>query len=200
MFLEGRIVTMNFKQLLAIGVILTLIGIIIYGVVADNNDDDEFNGMMTVYPDDVDPDSLGVDVGDVAKDFQLRDLDNNLVKLSDFQGKKVFLNFWASWCAPCKEEMPDMQRLYEEYSDEVEVIAVNVTGSEVKRSNVDEFVDEYDFTYTILLDDNNSVSNEYLASQLPTSYFINSEGIVQLPRHTGPLTFEDMEEIIQQLD
>jgi len=84
---------MNFKQLLAIGVILTLIGIIIYGVVADNNDDDEFNGMMTVYPDDVDPDSLGVDVGDVAKDFQLRDLDNNLVKLSDFQGKKVFLNF-----------------------------------------------------------------------------------------------------------
>jgi len=191
---------MNFKQLLAIGVILTLIGIIIYGFVSDNNDEEEFNGIITVYPDDVDPDSLGVDVGDVAKDFQLRDLDNNLVKLSDFKGKKVFLNFWASWCAPCKEEMPDMQKLYEEYSDEVEVIAVNVTGSEVKRSNVDEFVDEYNFTYTILLDDNNSVSNEYLASQLPTSYFINSKGIVQLPRHTGPLTFEDMEEIIKQLD
>ncbi|MGM8216244.1 redoxin domain-containing protein [Bacillaceae bacterium W0354] len=192
---------MLFKRLLALGVILTLLGIIVYNVIADNQtSEEEMNGPLFVVPENMDVDMTGVDVGDLAKDFQLRDLDGNLVRLSDLRGKKVFLNFWASWCGPCKAEMPHMQDFYEKYSDEVEIIAVNVTGSEVNSSNVKKFVDDYELTFPVLLDDTNEVSVTYLALQLPTTYFINSDGIIQLQRKIGPMTYEEMEKKMKQLD
>src|SRR5690606_30949393 len=139
-------------------------------------------------------------VGQLSKDFQLTDLEGNTVQLSDFKGKKVFLNFWATWCPPCKAEMPHMQDFHEKYSDEVVVLAVNVTGSEVNKDNVYEFVDEYNLTFPIVLDETNEVSAAYQAVSLPTTYFINSEGVIQLQRKIGPMTYEEMEKNLNKLD
>ncbi|MFP4021177.1 MAG: peroxiredoxin family protein, partial [Halanaerobium sp.] len=67
---------------------------------------------------------VGTEVGMQAPDFTLKNMDDKEVSLSDYRGQKVFLNFWASWCPPCRQEMPDMQKLHEEYGEEVVILAV----------------------------------------------------------------------------
>ena len=114
-------------------------------------------------------------VGTVAPDFELQTLDGETVKLSDFRGEKVLLNFWASWCGPCRSEMPDMQKFHEEH-DDVTILAVNLTETETKPESVDEFLEEYGITFPILSDVNSDVSTMYKALALPTSYLIDSEG------------------------
>lgn len=76
---------------------------------------------------------IGLEKGERAPDFTLTDLKGNTVKLSDFKGKKVMLNFWASWCPPCKAEMPYMEQIYKKYKKEdIEIVAVNLTATEKK--------------------------------------------------------------------
>src|SRR5690606_33071951 len=69
--------------------------------------------------------SVGIQPGEIAPDFELETLDGAVVKLSELKGEKVILNFWATWCPPCKEEMPEMQEFYDKYGDDINVIAVN---------------------------------------------------------------------------
>lgn len=72
----------------------------------------------------------GIEVGKSAPDFELTKLDGTNVKLSDLKGKKVILNFWATWCGPCQQEMPDMEAFYKEHKENVEILAINYTPSE----------------------------------------------------------------------
>ncbi|HLR65137.1 MAG TPA: redoxin domain-containing protein [Pseudogracilibacillus sp.] len=142
---------------------------------------------------------VGLERGNQAPDFTLENLDGEEMKLSDFQGKKVLLNFWASWCGPCRAEMPDMQKYYEEYSDEVEIVAVNVRSTERNDEVVDEFLEEYGATFVVLSDVDNLVSDIFDAYQLPTSYLINTDGIIE-NRAIGPLTYDAMVREFDNMD
>lgn len=124
------------------------------------------------------PKQLNIKKGDQAPDFQLNTTDGETINLSDFHGQKVLLNFWATWCPPCRKEMPDMQAYHKENED-VAILAVNLTESERMVEDVENFLDEFGVTFTVLLDESTEVANLYTAHALPTSYFIDSQGVVQ---------------------
>lgn len=126
-------------------------------------------------------DKPGLAKGDVAPDFELTTLDGDAVKLSDYQGKTVMLNFWASWCPPCRSEMPHMENYYTDNkeSDNMEILAVNMTKTEKNKvDSAKEFVSEYKLSFPILLDKDSEVMKMYQIKVYPTSYIINEEGII----------------------
>ncbi|WP_027954303.1 TlpA family protein disulfide reductase [Halobacillus kuroshimensis] len=137
----------------------------------------------------------GLQVGDTAPDFTLETLEGEKVSLSDFKGKKVFLNYWATWCPPCREEMPEMQRFQEAHGEEVVILAVNGTGSEKSVENVAAFVEDGGYTFPVLLDKELSLNQDYQIISIPTTYFIGTDGTIQEPRIVGPMTYEDMEKM-----
>ena len=115
--------------------------------------------------------------------FTLLTPDGKKIALKDFRGKLVFLNFWASWCVPCREEMPAMERLYQEFKDKnFVVLAVNVKD---RRQDAQAFVKELKLTYPIALDPEGEVGLLYGAWGLPTTYLIGSKG-EGLARAWGP--------------
>ncbi|WP_226579023.1 TlpA family protein disulfide reductase [Halobacillus litoralis] len=134
----------------------------------------------------------GLKVGQEAPDFTLETLQGETVKLSDFKGKKVFLNYWASWCPPCRDEMPEMQRFHEEFEDEVVILAVNGTGSEDNLNDVKDFVIEGGFSFTVLLDQELEINQLYQIISIPTTYFIGTDGVIQEQRIVGPMTYDYM--------
>jgi peroxiredoxin len=142
--------------------------------------------------------AYGLEPKDAAPPFTLSDTNGKSVQLSDFKGKKVILNFWATWCPPCQKEMPDMQAFYEKYGNDVQLLAVNLTSSEGSKKAVSKFLKEKQFTFRVLLDDQDTVgSKKYRVSTIPTSYFIDEQGkIVQ--RVNGPMTLKQMETFAQQ--
>ncbi len=111
-----------------------------------------------------------------APDFSLEDLDGNSVTLSGFDGKVVFLNFWATWCPPCKEEMPSMEALYNRFKDEG--LAVVAVTSYEGRKKVAKFIKSNAYTFTVLLDSSGMVSREYKAVFIPTTFLIDKNGMV----------------------
>lgn len=130
-------------------------------------------------------------------DFTLKDLNGNNITLSSLRGKKVFLNFWATWCPPCRSEMPDIERIYKKYKDsDVYVLTVNVNEP---HSTVKKFIDEYNYSFPVVLDDTGEVSQKYQITGIPTSYFIDSDGNIS-DKHVGALTFDDMEKYILAID
>ena len=123
--------------------------------------------------------------GDPAYDFALESLDGGQVSLSDFRGKNVMLNFWATWCGPCRIEIPHMVKLYGEMSgQDFEILAVNLREDS---GRVRAFVSEYDMRFPILLDPQGKVGGAYFVRGIPTSVFVDREGIITAV-HTGSLT------------
>ncbi|WP_368645412.1 TlpA family protein disulfide reductase [Alkalibacterium putridalgicola] len=139
----------------------------------------------------------GLNAGNVAYDFQLEDMDGNTVQLSDYRGKKVFLNFWASWCPPCRVEMPHLQEFHEE-QDEVVVLGVNVISSESDPENVPAFIDEFGLTFTNVYAPS-EITDLYRVESLPTSYFIGSDGVIY-ERVVGPVTKDILETKFEMID
>ena len=110
-----------------------------------------------------------------ASDFYLRDLQGKLVRLSDFRGKVVLLNFWATWCPPCRKEMPSMQRLYQAYKDKgLEIVAVSVDTA--SSGEVRAFTEKLGLTFTALHDRDSLVSRLYSSPGVPSSYLIDVQG------------------------
>ena len=111
-----------------------------------------------------------------AEDFSLTDIEGETVRLSDYQGDVVFLNFWATWCGPCKEEMPLMESVYQDLQDDgFAILAVNF------QETVDmarDYINEYGYTYPVPVDETGEVSRRYSVRGLPTSYIINRDGRV----------------------
>ena len=127
----------------------------------------------------------GNNSGQLAYEFEAEDMDGNVIKLSDYRGKKVFLNFWASWCPPCKVEMPHLKE-FSTAQDEVVVLGVNVTTSETDLANVQSFLDEFDVEYANVYG-TQKMFNLYRVQSLPRSYIIDSQGVIQ-ERIVGPVT------------
>jgi len=117
----------------------------------------------------------GLSKGKPAPDFTLKTLDGKKISLSDLKGKVVLVNFWATWCPPCREEMPLFERVYRKYKDKgFEILAIS-TDSSV--DPIKKFVKEFKVSFPVLLDDG-KVSNLYSIQGLPTSFLIDREGKV----------------------
>ena len=139
-----------------------------------------------------------------AIDFELKDQYGKTHKLSDYKGKVVFLNFWATWCPPCKMEMPDIQKIYEKYEkqgEESEVVVLSLaapnTQDEKDIDGIEAFLEENGYTYPVLMDDGGYTFGAYRISSLPTTFMIDKEGNV-FGYVQGGLTQEAMESIIEQ--
>ncbi|MFF5995601.1 TlpA disulfide reductase family protein [Lysinibacillus sp. KU-BSD001] len=132
-----------------------------------------------------------------AKDFTLPNLQGEEVNLSDYKGQIVILNFWATWCPPCKEEMPHMQSFYEK-QDDIEIVAVNLTSMDVGLDKVKQFVDAYGLTFPILLDEEDIVGQQYGIITIPTTYIIDREGKV-FQEIVGAVDEQMLEEMIDAL-
>ena len=138
-----------------------------------------------------------VSVGDEAINFTLSDLDGNLVELADFRGRPVIINFWATWCAPCRVEMPELQEAFEKYQDNGLVILALDQDEPVEVAR-EYFYDEMNLTFTPLLDVGSAISAEFGSfGILPSSYFVDAEGIVSAV-HRGPLTLGQIDEYLTQ--
>lgn len=142
----------------------------------------------------------GMRVGQFAPDFNLADMQGNEVRLSDFRGQKVLLNFWATWCPPCRVEMPYLQRFYEkDATDDIVVIAVNLTSLEKNTSRVEQFAQDKQLTFPILLDESGSVLNAFRITAYPTTYFLDSSGVIR-HRFQGAMSYEMMRKLVSDLE
>ena len=113
----------------------------------------------------------------LAPDFTVYDLEGNAHKLSDFRGKPVLLNFWASWCGPCQMEMPDFQKFYESHGDKVNFVIVNLTdGQQETVETASAFIEEKGYTFPVYYDTDIDAAMKYGVSAVPVSYFIDAEG------------------------
>ncbi|MFW6006784.1 MAG: TlpA family protein disulfide reductase [Bacillota bacterium] len=133
--------------------------------------------------------------GNQAPDFSFRNNEKDEIKLSDLQGKIIFINFWASWCPPCKQEMPDIQNIYEKYEDKDEIMILTVNIQEEEKV-IKNYMSDNDFTFPVLKD-MNSLAQSYYVSNIPTSFFLDKEGIIR-EKHTGVMTEEMIENAINK--
>ncbi|MBQ8815355.1 MAG: TlpA family protein disulfide reductase [Lachnospiraceae bacterium] len=113
----------------------------------------------------------------MAPDFTVYDGEGNPVNLSDFIGKPVILNFWASWCGPCKNEMPDFQEAYQEYGDDIQFLMVNCTdGFQETVETAKKFITNQGYTFPVFFDTDSDAAYTYGASSIPMTFFIDAEG------------------------
>lgn len=119
-------------------------------------------------------DEVGISVGQIAPDFELEGHGGDTVRLSDYRGERVIVNFWATWCPPCRAEIPDFNKLYE--NKDVEILAVNLTSTENSNEGVSQFIEEYEMEFPVPMDVNSEVANAYDVVAYPTSYMIDSSG------------------------
>lgn len=130
-------------------------------------------------------------VGRPISGFSLPDLNGRPVQLSDYAGRPVLINFWASWCPPCRAEMPDLEALhYEQQASGLVILAVN---SGETRSTAAAFADELGLSFQILLDEDFALSEQWLINNLPTTILIGRDGTVKVI-HIGLFRSEQMEQ------
>lgn len=134
-------------------------------------------------------------VGTVAPDFELENLANETVKLSEMRGKIVVINFWATWCEPCKVEMPFFEKLSRRSQSNLEILAVNF---DEPPQQVEQFVDEYQLSFPVLLDPGGNVQELYRVRGYPTTFVVDEAGVIQF-HHIGLITEGQLEHYLTQM-
>ena len=136
-------------------------------------------------------------VGGPAPYFELNNLAGQTLKLSDFRGKFVVLNFWATWCVPCIKEMPELQKVHRlSGENNIRIIGVNLSES---KKRVAKFAHDHQLSFPILLDGFGNTSEKYKVKSLPVTYFISPDGIIREEIFGGNLTKEMIETKINQI-
>jgi len=136
-------------------------------------------------------------VGTAAEDFRLTDLEGKQQSLSQYRGKVVLVNFWATWCKPCTTEMPAMQATYDKLRDKgFVVLAINELEDDAK---VREHMEQYGHTFPVLMDRDNKVANQFGVFGLPVSVFIDEKGIVREYIKGGLLTEQKIFEVVARI-
>lgn len=135
--------------------------------------------------------------GHPAPDFELANIDGEMLRLSDYKGTPVIVNFWATWCAPCRAEFPEFQEAAVDNADTLLIIGVNSTSVD-QIDKIPGFVDEFGITFPIVLDVDGDVVDTYGVLGLPTTVFIDSNGMVN-EVFTGPLNKAYIESKISEL-
>ena len=114
-----------------------------------------------------------------APDFTVYDGDNNTVNLSDYMGKPIVLNFWASWCGPCQMEMPHFESVYQEMGEDIHFIMVNMTGGRETLNSAKSFLNKTGYTFPVFFDLDLDAAYAYNAFSLPTTVFIDADGNIR---------------------
>jgi peroxiredoxin len=135
--------------------------------------------------------------GHPAPDFELPTLDGDTLRLSDYQGRPVLVNFWATWCGPCRAEFPDFQEAYADNADDLVIIGVNNTAAD-QENLVEDFVAEMGATFPIVLDKTGQTVETYKVLGLPTTVFVDRNGIVS-EVFTGPINKAYIEAKLSEL-
>ncbi len=138
-----------------------------------------------------------LELGNTAPDFTLKTLDGKEVSLSDYRGKVVMVNVWASWCEPCRQEMPAIEQAYKTYQDQgLVVLGLNLKEKQVP---IQGFADTYGLTFPILLDTDGKVGTDlYRVRPIPTTFFVDRDGILRNKAET-PMSFSYIEGIVKPL-
>jgi peroxiredoxin len=142
---------------------------------------------------------VGIAAGKIAPDFVLSDLSGRAVALSSFRGKVVFLNLWATWCPPCRTEMPSIEALHRAFATNQDFVTLTVSeDSDVK--NPREYTRKNNFDFAVLLDPANTVGEAYDVSGLPESFVIGRDGRI-VAHHVGPYNWAntDIRDALQDL-
>ncbi|MGB9640141.1 MAG: peroxiredoxin family protein [Anaerolineales bacterium] len=123
-----------------------------------------------------------------APDFSLQSIQGDFFRLNDLRGKVIILNFWASWCPPCRYEMPTFQKIFNQYRNQnVVLLTINVTAQD-SMSSLETFINKYNLTFPILLDKDGKVSRAYQIQSLPSTFIIDTNGIIQDIIYGGPVS------------
>lgn len=152
-------------------------------VINENSSKNELSQAGNSDEESLEPNSLADDTAtkeqelESAPDFTVYDASGNEVKLSDFLGKPVVLNFWASWCGPCKSEMPGFDNLYQKYGDQVQFMMVNLTdGASETVESASSFISDNGYTFPVFYDSDSNGAYTYGISSIPTTFLINKKG------------------------
>lgn len=121
---------------------------------------------------------VGIEKGNVLPDFELYDLNGNKQEIKDYLGKNIILNFWATWCPPCRKEMPSIEKLYNDTKDtDLLILAVSVDDSSTEK--VSKFIKENNYTFKIFHDKKKELGNKFLIRSIPTTYVIDKQGRIK---------------------
>ena len=177
----------------AAGVVVALVIIVVTWTLTGREQADQVAGMDVVV----------AEVDRPAPDFTLPTLDGTDIQLADYRGQVVLLNFWGTWCEPCRREMPALQASYEQLRDEgFTIIGINLADNEIAQGRTEEdireFSQQYGITYPVALDMEGEVSTAYRLFPLPTSYFVDAQGRIRYIR-VGELTLEDVTTVFARL-
>lgn len=144
-----------------------------------------------------DSSEVGLEVGNLAPDFNLSTMDGESIQLSELRGERVMVNFWATWCPPCRAEMPDMQKFYE--NKDINILAVNLTETESDLMTIQNFVTDFELTFPILKDENTEVANTYQIQPIPTTFMVDSNGIIQY-KAFGAMNYDLMVQEFEKME
>lgn len=134
-----------------------------------------------------------------ASDFTFVDKDGNEVKLSDYFGKPIVLNFWASWCGPCQQEMPHFEKAYPEYEDDVTFLIVDLAdGVRESTDSGKAFIEESGYTFPVYFDTKSEGAVAYGITSIPTTFFIDKDGDI-VTKYSGSLTEKKLLERIEMI-
>ncbi|MTB64990.1 redoxin domain-containing protein [Streptococcus sp. zg-86] len=148
-------------------------------------------------------------VGKEAPAFTIKDRDGNDVSLADFKGKKVYLNLWASWCGPCKQEIPELEEVYQGLEEKDDLVFLSVVSSaekefenarpaEQSKEQIMEVADDLGITYPVLFDTKDQVFKSYQVRAFPTHIFINHDGTIA-QKFEGAMTKKELESRLNSL-
>jgi thiol-disulfide isomerase/thioredoxin len=141
------------------------------------------------------PQAGGTDVAGLAPAFTLTDLNGNQVSLSHFSGRPVVVNFWATWCGPCRIELPHLIEAYERERDDVVFLAISINE---RKDTVRQFVEENEMPFIILLDGSGEVASDYRVKGIPTTFFISRDGEI-VARYVGPMPPHRLEQGLDRI-
>lgn len=189
------------KKIIGLLIIMVLIAIMLGTYIKKQIDESKEIEDELGYEMNLDNAKQGIQKGQPAPDFTLETLDGESVTLSELKGKKVVLNFWATWCPPCKEEMPDLQKYYEKYAkqDNVEIVAVNLTFNDSSIETIQQFVDSYKLSFPVLLMKNDDLVKKYQVITIPSTFMIDTKGRIQ-NNFVGPLNQETLRDFVKSVD
>ena len=139
--------------------------------------------------------SKKIQVNSSAPDFNLETLEGEQIRLSELRGRVVLINFWATWCGPCRVEMPAFQSRVTQYQDEFVILAINEQDSE---KDIQDFVNELNLTFYMLLDNDGVVHKQYFVRGYPTTYLVDEDGLLRF-QHIGVMTGEQLDEYLREL-
>ncbi|MEH7333792.1 thiol-disulfide oxidoreductase ResA [Neobacillus drentensis] len=152
--------------------------------------------IYTLYANFTKDNKLKVAVGETAPDFVLTDMQGNKHRLSDYRGQGVFLNFWGTWCPPCKKEMPYINNQYQQYKDKgVQVLSVDIQESELA---VNQFAEHYKLDFPIMIDTDKEVMTAYGIDPLPATFLIDKNGKV-IKYNTGEMSEATVRDFMEKI-